>query len=116
MFLVSKIMLFWTETTPVFCHLLGQRNSDGSVPRSWTSVFSTGFSGQGNYGQVLTFDRDLPGVWHFFSLLGFFLFYNITTFRYFGGGQRVQNFVKGTSESNRAAREGNSRFLMTFHK
>ena len=41
-----------------------------------------------------------------FSLFGFILYYNVTTLRWFGAGQRVNNAVRSMHEADRAAREG----------
>jgi len=75
------------------------------LDRNYTRVLSPAWSKKLRWFRTSFLNFRLFNWVFWSSLLGFFLFYNITTFRYFGGGQRVQNFVKGTSESNRAARE-----------
>ena len=48
-------------------------------------------------------------TWIFWlSMLGFTLFYNLTTFRWLGVGSIVNNFQKEYSESKRAAREADA--------
>ena len=42
------------------------------------------------------------------SFAGFFVFYNLTTFRWFGVGSMVNNFQKEYSETKRAAREADA--------
>merc|ERR1711962_23996 len=48
-------------------------------------------------------------TWIFWlSMLGFTVFYNLTTFRWFGVGSMVNNLQKEYSESKRAAREADA--------
>ena len=48
-------------------------------------------------------------TWIFWlSGLGFFLFYNLTTFRWLGVGSMVNNLQKEHSETKRAAREADA--------
>ena len=48
-------------------------------------------------------------TWIFWlSMLGFFVFYNVTTFRWAGLGSMVNNLQKEHSESKRAAREADA--------
>merc|ERR1712168_149592 len=81
-------------------HALADRNRTQILPNSASMKlrwFRTAFLNQRFY------------TWIFWlSGLGFFLFYNLTTFRWLGVGSMVNNLQKEHSETKRAAREADA--------
>jgi len=85
-------------------YLDGLENSP-LLDRHYTRILSPKLSKKARWFRTAYLNQRLFSWIFWSSLFGFILYYNVTTLRWFGAGQRVNNAVRSMHEADRAARE-----------